>query len=88
MGIALWTAGGVLALVAARLIPHARPDGFVVEALVAIIGAISLGLVATWLDFGGWREMDWRAAVFAACGAMALVGLVRLGGLARRYNRI
>ena len=37
-----------------------------------------LGVAATALDFGGWNELDWRAAVFSALGSLALVGLMRM----------
>ena len=87
MGIALWLAGGVLAFVTARLIPHGR-NGWVPEAIVAVLAAVALGLVATYLDFGGWEETDWRAPVFAAFGSLALLGLVRLFRLARRLRHV
>lgn len=47
------------------------------ELIAAILGAALCGLIATALDFGGWREPDWRAGVFAALGALTLIGAVR-----------
>jgi uncharacterized membrane protein YeaQ/YmgE (transglycosylase-associated protein family) len=88
MGVVLWAAGGLVAFALVRLIPHGRPDGMIAEALIAVIGAMMLGVVATYLDFGGWREVDWRAPLFAACGSLALLGLGRLTRLARRLDRI
>jgi hypothetical protein len=77
MGIALWLGGGLVAFLAARLIPLRRPGGLWIELIAALVVAGALGLVATALDFGGWREPDWRAGVFAMLGAFAAAGLVR-----------
>jgi uncharacterized membrane protein YeaQ/YmgE (transglycosylase-associated protein family) len=88
MGIALWTAAGLVISALVRMIAYGRPDGIVLEIMTGIAGAIAFGLLATYLDFGGWRETDWRAPLFAACGALALIALVRFIRLARRLRRI
>jgi uncharacterized membrane protein YeaQ/YmgE (transglycosylase-associated protein family) len=61
----------------ARLVPLRRGRGWWGELAAALFGAALFGLIATALDFGGWREADWRAGLFAALGAFALAGLVR-----------
>jgi hypothetical protein len=64
MGIAVWLIAGIGAYFLARLmpVPHGRrwPD-----LLLSIAAALAAGLTATALDFGGWSEPDYRAALFA-----------------------
>ena len=85
MGIALWSAAGLAAFALARALPpaHAR-RAWVAELVAALATALLLGLAATALDFGGWRELEWRAALFTFFGAMAAVGLVRLTSTIKR----
>ncbi len=83
MGLALWAGGGVLAFFAARLIPAER-RGWWGELTVAIVVALALGLVATSLDFGGWREPDWRAGLFVCFGSFAAAGATRFANLLLR----
>ena len=79
MGIAFWSAGGLAAWIVARIIPRGgRPGRWLAELLIAIPSALVLGLAATALDFGGWRELDWRAGLFAFSGALAILGCFRL----------
>ena len=68
---------GLGAFGAARLIRAGRTERWWLEALVAILIAVAAGLAATALDFGGWKELDWRAGAFAFCCAFAAVGLLR-----------
>jgi hypothetical protein len=77
VGVALWLGCGVAAFVLARIVPIARRQGWLAEMTAAIVTAMLFGVVATALDFGGWKEMDWRAGVFAALGAVAAVGTSR-----------
>jgi len=49
-----------------------------IEAAVALVTGLSLGLLATALDFGGWNELDWRAGVFVFLGSAAAVAIARL----------
>jgi len=60
-----------------------RRDGFVPELIAAITAAVAGGVVATALDFGGWREPEWRAGVFALIVSLAAVGFVRAARLIR-----
>lgn len=54
------------------------------ELAASIVTAVIFGVVATALDFGGWNEADWRAGVFALCGALTAIAVVRLTRLTRR----
>jgi hypothetical protein len=77
MGAALWLAAAVTAFALARLVPAGRTPGYFAEAAIALVAAALFGLVATALDFGGWREPGWRAALFALLGALAILGAGR-----------
>ena len=77
MGIALWLGSVVVAFLLARIVPQGRGRARLGELAVAVVTALILGVVATAFDFGGWREVDWRAGLFAFLGAMAMVGAVR-----------
>jgi hypothetical protein len=46
--------------------------------VAAWIAAFLLGLTATALDFGGWREPDPRAALACALAAFAIIGILRV----------
>jgi hypothetical protein len=76
VGILIWIGSGVIAWVAARAIPRGR-RGLATELLIACPVALMAGAAATALDFGGWRELDWRAASFAFLLAFAAVGAWR-----------
>lgn len=78
MGVGLWLLAGVGAFGTSRLIRAARPPGWLLEAVLALTGAVAAGLAATALDFGGWREPDWRAGAFSVLAAFALIGIARL----------
>jgi hypothetical protein len=78
MGIAFWLLSGAIAFLIARIVPLGRGAGRIGEFLVSVCAAGLLGLAATAMDFGGWREPDWRAALFAFFGAFAAAGLWRL----------
>ncbi|HEV8434421.1 MAG TPA: hypothetical protein VGR95_13485 [Thermoanaerobaculia bacterium] len=43
-----------------------------------MLAAVAAGVAATILDFGGWRDLEWRSAAFAFCVALAVTGVVRL----------
>jgi hypothetical protein len=76
MGLALWIAAGLTAFAAARLMPFLRPR-VVGELVAAVASAVTLGAAATALDFGGWREPDWRAGLFVLLGTFAAIALRR-----------
>lgn len=78
MGAGLWVIAGLLAAVTARLIPAGRSRRWIGELVAAVLAAALCGLGATALDFGGLRELDWRAGLFAFLGAFAAAGVFRL----------
>lgn len=78
MGLALWLAAGVAAVIIARIVPLALPRSPLAEVIAAPLASLAAGLAATALDFGGWQEADWRAGVFALLVALAAIGVVRL----------
>lgn len=77
MGIVLWLACGGAALVLARIVPAGRTRRWLAETFIALVVAFACGVIATALDFGGWKELDWRAGAFAFLGAFAAIGLIR-----------
>jgi hypothetical protein len=84
VGIAFWIVCGIVALGIARIVPIRR--GTVSGELVtAAITALLAGLVATALDFGGWKEPDWRAGAFVFLVALSALAILRL--LPRRPAR-
>lgn len=76
MGIALWLGCGFVAFLLARLIPLAR-RAWGVELALTLAAALLLGTLATALDFGGWREPEWRAGLFVVFGSFAAAGALR-----------
>jgi len=79
VGVSVWLVAGGAAWFLARFIPSGRLPG--AEAVVTLIVANLAGVAATALDFGGWNEPDWRAALFVFFWVAAALGLVRLFGL-------
>jgi hypothetical protein len=78
MGIALWITCAAAVFLAIRNIRFGRPAGWVGELLTVTISALILGAIATALDFGGWKELDWRAGLFVLFGCFAVAGIGRL----------
>jgi hypothetical protein len=78
MGAGSWIAAGLAAWCIARIVPAGRTRLWVAELALAVVSASLLGLAATAGDFGGWREPDWRAALFTFFGAFAVLGVFRL----------
>ncbi len=78
MGIALWVVSSVVAFLLARMAPWRRRPAWAGELSVSIATGLVLGAAATALDFGGWSEPDWRAALFVVLGAFAAAGMIRL----------
>lgn len=81
MGAATWIIAGCLAGLLARAVPRFRRS-WIFELAAGAAGALVAGVVATALDFGGWREPDWRAAVFAFLAGLTVIASARM--LARR----
>ena len=78
MGLAVWFASGLASFLFARIIPSGRDRRWLAELVIAVTTALIFGLIATALDFAGWREPDWRAGLFAFFGAFAATGVFRL----------
>lgn len=78
MGALTWVVASMAAVLLAHWMPIRRRHAAALEAVVAIIAGVICGIGATALDFGGWTEPDWRAALLAFFGAFALVGALRI----------
>lgn len=78
MGIALWLGCGVAVFFLSRRFPAGRGSSWLAELLTMIAASLLLGALATALDFGGWKEPDWRAGLFVLFGSAAIAGAVRL----------
>ena len=76
MGVAVWLVAGGAAFLVARIVPAGRRT--LADALAAHVGAAGAGQAATALDFGGWAELDWRAAVLGFVTALLLVAVTRI----------
>lgn len=88
MGIALWMACGLVGSLVARRIPSGRLRRWWHEAPLGVTVAMLLGLLATALDFGGWNELDWRAAAFTLAGSLAAIALARFMSMVRRASEV
>jgi len=83
MGAAIWLASALSIFFVARIVPAGRARNYLTELFVAIGAALIFGVIATALDFGGWRDTDWRAALFVLLGVTAATGAQRALRLAR-----
>ena len=82
MGIGLWMLCAAAVFFAIRTVPFGRPIGWIGELAAVIISAFIAGAAATALDFGGWKEPDWRAGLFVLFGSAAIAGAARVFRLA------
>ena len=78
MGIGLWLACALVVFFVARNVPYARPARWIGELITSLVSALAMGVAATALDFGGWNEPDWRAALFVIFGTAAIIGALRI----------
>ena len=83
MGAAFWLASALSVFLVARIVPAGRNKNYLIELALTLAAAAACGLAATALDFGGWRESDWRAIVFVLLGTALAVGAERAVQLAR-----
>jgi len=77
VGVASWVVSGIAAFLIARIVPFSRQRHWKTELVTATVAALAAGVAATILDFGGWRDLDWRSAAFAFCIGLAVTGVVR-----------
>jgi hypothetical protein len=82
VGSVLWMASGGAAFMLANFIPYGRVRWSWKELAAALIAALFFGAIATALDFGGWRELDPRAAAFVFFTSMSAIAAVRIARLA------
>lgn len=83
MGAVSWLLSALAGFAIARIIPSGRRSDYLREFMVALIAAMLFAAIATALDFGGWRALDWRSSTFALLGALTAVGSYRAVRLAR-----
>jgi hypothetical protein len=83
MGAAFWLASALSIFLVARIIPAGRSHNYLHELITSLAAALGCGLAATALDFGGWRESDWRAILFVLLGTASILGATRAVQLAR-----
>ena len=83
MGAALWVTSALTVFLVARIVPAGRGSNYLIELAIAVAAALAFGVAATALDFGGWRDTDWRALVFVLLGTAAATGAQRALRLAR-----
>jgi uncharacterized membrane protein SirB2 len=83
VGVASWVVLGIAAFLIARIIPFSPQTHWKTELVAAVVAALAAGVAATILDFGGWRDLDWRSAAFAFCVALAVTGVVRVVTMTR-----
>ena len=74
MGAASWLLSALAVFAIARIVPSGRRSDYLRELLVILTAATLFGAIATALDFGGWRTLEWRSAVFVLLGALTSVG--------------
>jgi hypothetical protein len=78
MGVALWLVCGLLAFAVAAVMKPGGALSWPLELSVAAGAALLFGLAATALDFGGWKELEWRAGLFCFFGSAAVLAITRL----------
>jgi hypothetical protein len=83
MGAVTWLLSALAVFAIARIIPSGRRSDYLRELLVILMAGLVFGAIATALDFGGWRALDWRSSTFVLFGAMTAVGAYRALRLAR-----
>jgi uncharacterized membrane protein YeaQ/YmgE (transglycosylase-associated protein family) len=84
VGIALWVVASVAAFLLAKMLPWRRRRRWIGELCVSVVAGLLFGVVATALDFGGWKELDWRAALFVLLGSLIAIAVTRLARAPQR----
>ena len=81
MGIIGWIILGILAgFIAKALLPGDDPGGFIITAIIGVVGAVLAGLIATAIGFGDPIDefFDISTWIAAIVGAIVLLLLYRM----------
>jgi hypothetical protein len=87
MGLLLWIVSGLLAFGMAKSLRSGGALPWPIELAISIAAAVLFGFVATAFDFGGWKELEWRAGLFGLFGSAALIALARVANLGLVWHR-
>ena len=80
MGILAWIILGLIAgAIAKAIMPGRDPGGFIVTALIGIVGAVIGGFIGNMLfGIGGVSGVDIRSILIAVVGALLLLWIYRM----------
>ena len=80
MGILAWIILGLIAgAIAKAIMPGRDPGGFIVTALIGIVGAVIGGFLGNLLfGIGGVSGVDIRSIIIAVIGALVLLWIYRM----------
>jgi uncharacterized membrane protein YeaQ/YmgE (transglycosylase-associated protein family) len=80
MGILAWIILGLIAgFIAKAIMPGRDPGGFIVTALIGIVGAVIGGFLGNMLfGIGGVSGIDIRSILIAVVGALVLLFIYRM----------
>jgi uncharacterized membrane protein YeaQ/YmgE (transglycosylase-associated protein family) len=88
MGILAWIILGLIAgAIAKAIMPGRDPGGFIVTALIGIVGAVIGGFLGNMIfGIGGVSGIDIRSILISVVGALVLLWIYRMATAARRCN--
>ena len=80
MGILAWIILGLIAgAIAKAIMPGRDPGGFIVTAIIGIVGAVIGGFVGNMIfGIGGVSGIDLRSILIAVVGALLLLWIYRM----------
>jgi uncharacterized membrane protein YeaQ/YmgE (transglycosylase-associated protein family) len=80
MGILAWVILGLIAgAIAKAIMPGRDPGGFIVTALIGIVGAVIGGFLGNMIfGIGGVSGVDIRSILIAVVGALVLLWIYRM----------
>ncbi len=70
MGAVSWLLSALAVFAIARIIPSGRRSDYLRELLVILLAGTVFAAIATAVDFGGWRALDWRSSTFVLLGGL------------------